>query len=319
MRALDETFLNDLKDGILAPLTDAVLSDTNLCLELRGDYINIYYRGGNLMKVGKGREGYKVTFDRNYFRNEKGLPGIELNSREISREEDTKKWIADSPRLKQAMDRYFSRRRKDEREFQQLLIRENNFGRVASYTDYFICDIEYQYQRGFPRFDAVAVHWPSESRSVGKNRRLVFIEMKYGDASLGEKAGLHQHIEDVNAFLAGPSGYVENVKEDMMRVFNQKRRLALIDCKKDLGGFGSDERPLLLLVLANHDPGSAKLRGLLEEVPESPHAELRIATASFLGYGLYDQGVHTVDEAFGRFGDYVHKDLSPNAKPEPRG
>ena len=152
-------------------------------------------------------------------------------------------------------------------------------------------------------------------RKDAHKRRLVFIEMKYGDGALSEKAGLHQHIEDVNAYLAASSGYVADLKEDMRSVFNQKRRLKLIDCGKDLGGF-SDEPPLLLLVLANHDPGKPKLRSILEDVPESPYAELRIATASFLGYALYDQGVHTVDETFRRLGDYISKDLSPSAKQE---
>ena len=47
MRKLNDIFLNDLKEGgRLFPLTDAVKSDPSLCLELRGDYVNVYYRGG---------------------------------------------------------------------------------------------------------------------------------------------------------------------------------------------------------------------------------------------------------------------------------
>ena len=92
----------------------------------------------------------------------------------------------------------------------------------------------------------------------------------------------------------------------MVGVFNQKRNLNIIDCGKDLGSF-SDEKPRLLLAFVNHDPGKSKLRDLLkkDELPDSPHAELCIATASFLGYGLYDQGLHSVKEAKKRFGDYI--------------
>ncbi len=36
------------------------------------------------------------------------------------------------------------------------------------------------------------------------------------------------------------------------------------------------------------------------------HAELHIATASLLGYGLYDQGIHTVETALTRFSDYIY-------------
>lgn len=310
MRALDDRFLQDLKDGMLRSLREMVQSDTSLCLELRGGSINIYYRGGSLMKIEKSGDGYRVFFDMKYFRNKNAIPGIEPR---ISTEAETKVWTGASPTLKQAMDRYFSRHRGDEREFQQLLVRENNFGRLARSTDYYICDIEYQ--QGSSRFDAVAVHWPSESaaRRDGYNRRLVFVEMKYGDQALDGEAGLDKHIKDVNEYLGRPGHRVSELKEDMVNVFKQKRYLGLVDCGKDLDGF-SDQLPLLLLVLANHDPGKRKLRQSLEGVPESPRAELRIATASFLGYGLYDQGIHTIKETFERFGDYVYKDLPRNAQ-----
>lgn len=39
MRRLDSGFLTDLKDGVLAKLTEMVRSDTSLCLELRGQSI----------------------------------------------------------------------------------------------------------------------------------------------------------------------------------------------------------------------------------------------------------------------------------------
>ena len=39
---------------------------------------------------------------------------------------------------------------------------------------------------------------------------------------------------------------------------------------------------------------------------DSLHAELRVTTASFMGYGLYDQGTHTVDETHRRFSDYIY-------------
>ena len=76
-------------------------------------------------------------------------------------------------------------------------------------------------------------------------------------------------------------------------------------CGMDLGNF-SNERPILLLLLANHDPDSKKLIRVLNNLPESPHADLNIATASFFGCGLYDHRVHTVEEFRKRFPDYIH-------------
>ena len=54
-------------------------------------------------------------------------------------------------------------------------------------------------------------------------------------------------------------------------------------------------------MLVNHDPDKSRLHELLRALPPSPHAELRIATGSLLGYGLYDPAILTVGEALSRF------------------
>lgn len=73
----------------------------------------------------------------------------------------------------------------------------------------------------------------------------------------------------------------------------------------DLGNF-SNKRPILLLVLANHDRNKSKPRHVLDTLPECFNVDLRIATASFFGYRLYDQGVHTVEVFRKRFPGYIH-------------
>ena len=54
-------------------------------------------------------------------------------------------------------------------------------------------------------------------------------------------------------------------------------------------------------LLANHDPGSSKLREILSALPPSPHAELRIAAGGLLGYALYDPAILPLSEAQTRF------------------
>lgn len=149
MHGLNDEFLDDLKGGVLAPLTKAVRSDTSLCLELRGGSINVYYRGGSLMKVKQSAKGYAVSFDEGYF--EGNLPAPHIRE-----EADVTNWLDVLPKLKQAIDQYLGKHREDEREFQQILVRDNNFGSIARSTDYYICDIEYQSRDG--RFDMIAVH-----------------------------------------------------------------------------------------------------------------------------------------------------------------
>jgi hypothetical protein len=298
-RGLRKTFLKDLEDGFLCPLLNYVKQDNTLCLELRSNYINVYYRGGNLMQVevGGGESEYKASFDPQYFSHgEQQLPPSGL--REPA---DVAAWLNGLPRLKHAMD--LSGKLSEEREVQQNIARDNNVGGVARATDYYVCDIEYASDHG--RFDMIAVHWPSTSsvRKEQHDRRLVLAEVKYGDGAVGGRAGLHDHINDVNQFLA-ISANVDALKQEMVAVFNQKRELELINCEKDLGGF-SNEKPQLLLVLVNHDPGKSKLRKLLQTLPPSPHADVCIATACLLGYGLFDPAVLPLEKAMARFETYI--------------
>ena len=293
MRRLDCGFLEDLKDGCLSGLREMVVSDPSLCLELRGSAIHVYYRGGRLMAVERKRDGF-FGFDSDYL---KGDKGVDLDPNDICA------WLSAVPKLKHTIDLHLGTQAKDEREFQQVLLRENNFGRIAQSTDYYVCDIEYA-ASGYGRFDLVAVHWPTTKRQQTTDRRLVFIEMKYGDTALGGKSGIGAHIEAVNCFL--DTGRVTSFKDDMKEVFNQKRRLGLMRCDKCLTSF-SDEPPIFLLVFANHQPRSSTLAGELRGLPTSnSRVEVRVATASFMGYGLYDQATHTLKEAQTRFSDYIH-------------
>lgn len=77
-----------------------------------------------------------------------------------------------------------------------------------------------------------------------------------------------------------------------------------MDCCKDLSGFTA-EPPLLLLMLADHDPDTSRMREVLPMLPESPHAELRIVISSLMGHGLYEPGVLTVDDTLIRLGDRI--------------
>ena len=284
MRQLKPEFLSALKEGELSCLLKLVKDDSSLCLELRGDYINVYYRGGSLMKVAHGSSGSSFDFDEKYgAKRPEATAGVDA-------------WLDAVPHLKHAMDQHEVRSKsRSEREAQQLLLRENNFGRGARSTDYYICDIEYRAEQG--QFDMVGVHWPSTrtDRKEAKGRRLVFIEVKYGKDALDNVAGVVSHIEDISNFLSEPKR-VQSFKKDMVEVFNQKLDLGLIDCGKPLESFG-EKCPLILLVLINQDPDASTLRSVLQELPESPkNAEVLVANSSPMGYGLWKSRMSPLDD-----------------------
>jgi len=304
-RGLSEAFLDDLEKGLLFPILDLVRTDVTLCLEIRGNYINIYYRGGNILRIEEddGEGVYTVNFDRKYLIEEttripKNLPKKLISSRTVN------VWLSVIPFLKNEMDLWFGRNPKNEREFQQLIVRENNLGRCAKSTDYFICDIEYANSNG--RFDLIVVRWPSSGpeRKNNKNVGIAFIEMKYCDGALAGKAGLKKHLKDMNDFLSNQER-LDNLKAEMKNVFNQMRRLKLINNQKDIAQL-VDKKPEYIFILANHDPASSVLRRELDGLPINyPNLELKFAVSNFMGYGLYAQNIYGLNDFISRFKEQV--------------
>lgn len=192
--------MNDLNLGINRFL-EAVKKDGTLCLEIRENYINIYYRGGNLIRLVEKNGKFHASFDRKYIMDpdQTRLPDV-INKQNLGCFEDVTIWIKAIPFIKQEMDWWFSSKPKNEREFQQLMVRENNFGGTAKGTDFFICDIEYANENG--RFDLIAAHWPASSaqRKDNKNVGLAFIEMKYMNKSMAHSAGICAHVRDMAAY-----------------------------------------------------------------------------------------------------------------------
>ncbi|MHB9068755.1 MAG: hypothetical protein ACYC54_00135 [Sedimentisphaerales bacterium] len=297
MRGLTDNFVNQLQCGLLTQILVAVKSDSTLCLEIRENYINIYYRGGNVIKIQENDGVFNASFDRKYLdENTTRVPNLPCA---LNNTNDIGAWLNAIPFLKHEMDLWFGRHPKDEREFQQLMLRENNLGNSAKGTDYFICDIEYANHTG--RFDLIAVKWPSSSihRKNNNNLGLTFIEMKCLDNALTGSAGLCKHVEDINIFL-NKSGIIETIKEEMKLLFNQKLDLGLINNQKPISSF-SDDKPELILVLINHDPASSILRNELKRIPDCPNAEIKIATSNFMGYGLYLQSIYSLNEFLNKF------------------
>lgn len=315
IRELTKEFKEQLKEGFLSPLITEIRKDNTLDLQIRDNYINIYYRGGNLLRVSeKSTEIYSGFFDVKY------LESYELSQKvqnipDITSEEISKKWVDLFPQLKQQMDYYFTKHPKDEREFQQLVVRENNYNKnISNSTDYFIVDIETAVNEGkqkdSSRFDLMAIKWPADGSSKkrltgkGDSLRLAFIEMKYGTGSLSGAAGMVKHLQDVNDYIKTPDN-LNKMKEMCRTLWNQKFKLLsfggdnLIHCSqgKEIQKL-SDDSPELIFLLSNYNIRSEKLLNEIKEIDKKdfPNIEIKFARSCFMGYALYDDNLLSLKE-----------------------
>jgi len=321
-RLLSERFMSDLKSGCLRPILERAKADRTLLFLIRENAVNLYYRGSSLAKITTLQDGYQVIVDPGYFQYGEEAP-LKFPFI-ITSLEDAHTLVNRIPHIKNAIDLYLSVHPKDEREFQQLVIRDNNRNKNSNATDFLICDMEYtNSQYNSMRYDMIAAHWPSRSAKRKKmdQLELAIIEMKFGDKALQgdgtteDGAGILKHWED----LLVSKDHLTNLKLEMAQSIRQLAELGLLtkgemDRSDRLGkiAFSDSSKVEWILLLANHDPESEilmreleKLSQRIKETPEAPYC-VQIAVATFMGYGLYDQGLIPLDEFLTRFRDQVY-------------
>lgn len=300
MRGLSERFIISLKSGLLKPILERILKDDTLMLGIRDSYINIYYRGGNLLRITEKMNSFDLFFDKKYdlSKNYKIYNALNL-PKKITEPVQLDKWILSIASLKELMDFWFSKNPKIEREFQQLVERENNRSSISGETEYFITDIEFADSSIGARFDILAIKWPATGRKDGKNCTASFIEMKYGDGALSGKSGLIKHVEDINKFLTDKKKY-SSILKVMTTQFNQLDELGLIKfnhCTNSTKVQLCDmDRPELIFLISNHNPRSAKLRNILidpdfKKYIASKYYDLKFFVSSDAGYGMHNNNM----------------------------
>lgn len=303
MKTLDQKFMNDLKnaDGLLHPILDRVISDHTLLLSIRGNYINIYYRGGNILRVEKSGDRYTSFFDPKYNKNAESALDLPLH---INHQDDARKWVESFQSLKLMMDFYFSRICKSEREFQQLVARENNDSTISNESEYFIADIECSDSDLKAKFDMLAIKWLANQRKNGSNCKAALVEMKYGDGALDGKSGVMKHIKDIATLIEDKKCYGE-LLSTMETKFDQLDRLGLLRFNHCTNGtkvkLDVKAPPEVIFILANHNPRSTKLKTLLVDSDDviktqSKSFDLKFFVSSFVGYGLHSKRLLGLDE-----------------------
>lgn len=105
-RSLNEIFINDINSGILKELLIWIKRDSTLDLQFRGNYIDIYYRGGRILNLKQLSDStYNASIDKNYLKIDMNLPS------NISKSEDLKIWLDNFPNIKKERDFSLFRRK----------------------------------------------------------------------------------------------------------------------------------------------------------------------------------------------------------------
>lgn len=236
------------KGGKLGGLIEMVKKDDELVLQIREDYFNVYYKGGNMLKVSSENS---FQFDYNYYKCEIDLDTQEQRNKRIDKRRsvleslkktrDYKTFIAE---MKKLMDEYWiwlyneKHRSLHEKDTQHALCISN-----TESTDYTIIDLEFQvstrkdciyhyepssiprhpgvdvYEKS-PRFDIIAV------RNI--DHRLCVIELKNGLDALTGKSGIGDHADSFEGSIGkNPLAEFAFTKE-MKKLVSDKKHLELL-------------------------------------------------------------------------------------------
>lgn len=239
MRHIDSRFVNDLLCGELEYfLTQVKKNRSVLSLEIRNGYINIYYKGGNLLKITQKRNRYACYFDAKYCKHKGGQNFELLNSLRSDDIEGYRKCFA---LMMQEMDGWFKEHPKLERDYQHQLLVNNPE----------IVDIEYQIGRRM-RLDML----------LFSKGRLMIVENKYGTGAIGGKAGVAEHYVDICEVLTDGK-LLDELIDSVCHISQAKYALGLAETvinRTDI------KRVELLFLLANYNQNSQSLANEIEKM-----------------------------------------------------
>lgn len=240
MRGINEKFISDLKSGELTYFFEQVKANTEgLCLAIRNNYINIYFRGGNLLKITQKRGGYSFRFDAKYCLHKGDDSNYDLlSSLSDTNMEGYKKHFT---LMMDEMESWLDKHPKPEREYQQKLIAFNPS----------VVDIEYQIGRKM-RLDMLCVD----------NGRLCIVENKYGEGTVGGASGLSKHYEDVCRLVADKDVFDE-MKTSVMNIIAAKKKLGLPVPPSDLD---YEQLPQVVFLFADYNKKSQMINNELKKI-----------------------------------------------------
>lgn len=274
MRQLNEDFMKlfEQNDQYKA-LLKCIIDDPDLDMQIRENYLNVYYKGGSILKI-KPRS---FDIDKMYFfvHTEDGKSSTDVkkdNTVLTGLKEKRNKLLSLLPsfpkeyfrQAKEVMDVWDNalseKVEHNEKKEQQQIILAN-----SKNTEYIVLDVEYavsrnsefnyvktaQIKKEVPRFDIIAIH----------NGRLVVIELKKGLGAVPGTSGVKAHM-DCFEYTIGQDINGVFIKE-MRTLLAQKKALGLLDEIVEI----KDEKPLFMFAFAD-EKGKDEFAGFVNKCRE---------------------------------------------------
>ncbi|MDE6485072.1 MAG: hypothetical protein K2L14_06745 [Duncaniella sp.] len=282
---LSKTFLKRLTEGDLNTIIKQIIDDNELDIQVRDNYLNVYYKGGNILRI----KPQKFQFDKYYFYlgHPKGFPKSHVDkvandkpskinprttdpiptlteARQIVSELDEKhrvlmNLLPESPDIfideaKSVMDTWFSIWNKQERDDQQAITLRNNA--FDSKSDLVVIDIEF----------AVSVNKPynKAKNSKGKNKvcrfdiiavdfkgQLYVIELKQNRPAdgKGNSANVKIHRQDFDDTIGNDVNHL--LAEEMAQVVKIKKELGILPANVKVD---TTRNPIFAVAYSGKDP-----------------------------------------------------------------
>ncbi len=306
MRQLSDNFLREfLEGGRFHEIIKMVKTDPSLDVELRGESVIVYYRGGKLLTINdpyykNNNESLLKELDHQYiYKKSRGVTNpINVPTPTI---DGLELYIC---KAKRAIDWYEENvaRKLGEKEIQQRVAYENNYSINAEDTDFFIADIEWEDKTFGGRADIIAFKWGhmDHRRKVVK---MCLIEVKQGENSLKGSAGLAKHMKDFESFVSD-GNIVSKVKKDMIQVLYQKYQMGLVKGLEKLFVNGRlpdvEEECDFVYLLANYKPYSENLTQVIENEIAS-YDNCKFFISCLMGYGLYKDFIISKEEVLRKY------------------
>lgn len=238
VRGINKVFIESLHSGKLSGFLDLAKSNPDVCLEIRKHYINLYYRGGNAVKISHDRRvnTYTCKFDEKYCQNKNDESMLDFIRNMNNKDPD--EFLKNFDVIKHEMDTWLDLHKNAERDFQHNLIKRNH-------NKFRIIDIEYAGRTSLGnkfRIDMIGINMDTEGN------KLVLVENKYGDKISGS-SGVLKHLNDMLAIINDEVTFTQLI-QSVNNIILNKKDLDLLDFTLD-GKFEKSDVEILF-VLGNY-------------------------------------------------------------------